>query len=53
MATVTGKPEGTMLDVKNFFGYTSASSFAADWKKLSDVDKKQLKAGIADGTLDY
>lgn len=46
-------PDGTMLDVKNYFGYTSASSFAADWKKLSAQDKTDLKSGIADGTLNY
>lgn len=49
----TAKSEGTMLDVKNYFQYTSASSFAADWKKLSDSDKTDLKSGIANGTLTY
>ena len=47
-----------MLDVFNYFsenktnGYKLAQ-FKADWAKLTDKDKLQLKIGIADGTLNY
>jgi hypothetical protein len=43
----------TMTEVKNYFGYTSTASFAADWRKLTDEDKEQLKNGIGDGSLTY
>lgn len=33
-------------------GYT-LSAFNADWKRLSDLDKDQIKQGIGDGTLTY
>lgn len=33
-------------------GYT-LSMFNADWKRLSDKDKEDLKTGIGDGTLTY
>jgi hypothetical protein len=47
-----------MLDVFNYFsdnktnGYKLAA-FKADWTKLSDKDKEDLKSGIANGTLTY
>jgi hypothetical protein len=43
----------TMVDVMKFFGYSSTAAFAVDWKRLNDTDKKQLKAGIDDGSLGY
>lgn len=36
-----------------FFGYEKASQFMTDWKLMSDQDKKQITAGILDGTLTY
>jgi hypothetical protein len=50
--------DATMLDVFNYMsdnktnGYKLAS-FKADWSKLTDQDKADLKAGIGDGTLTY
>lgn len=55
---------GTMVDVKNYFGYTSAAAFSGDWKRLDDAAKDALKAGVGKGvskdgtppagaTLDY
>ena len=47
-----------MLAVYMFFsddksnGY-SLASFKADWQKLSDKDKDQLKTGVENGTLTY
>ena len=29
------------------------SDFRAQWMRLSEVDKEQLKQGIGDGTLNY
>lgn len=45
--------KGTMLDVKNYFGYSNIAEFKRDWTSLSDEDKDQLKAGIANGSLTY
>ena len=36
-----------------YFEYTSAASFAVDWKNLSATDKLQLTSGVKDGTLTY
>ena len=44
--------EATMLKVKEFFGM-GTREFADDWKKMTDEDKTQLKAGIGDGSLTY
>lgn len=47
-----------MLDVFNYFsenktnGYKLAS-FKADWAKLTDKDKSDLKSGIQNGTFTY
>ncbi len=43
----------TMVDVMRFFGYENAAQFRKDWAQLSDQDKADLKAGIADGSLTY
>lgn len=39
--------------IRKFFGYTSATAFAHDWKLLSDRDKDQIRRGIGDGSLTY
>lgn len=43
----------TLKDISKFFGYTSLSEFAKDWKQLDDRSKDQIKGGIQDGTFDY
>lgn len=43
----------TILEIKNFFGYTKLTEFKADWEKLTDKDKAEIKAGLADGTYNY
>lgn len=43
----------TILEIKNFFGYTKLADFKADWEKLTDADKAQIKAGLSDGTFSY
>lgn len=40
------------MDVMKYFEMPVAV-FRAEWAKLSDPDKEQLKAGLADGTLTY
>lgn len=42
-----------MTKVMKFFEYASAAKFAPEWRKLSETDKAQLKAGIESGTLTY
>lgn len=39
-------------DVCRFFGMKLAE-FKAEWAKLSDLDKQQIRDGIADGTYNY
>lgn len=41
-----------MVKVMKFFEMTPAS-FRAEWSKLTDADKAQLKAGVENGTLTY
>ncbi len=45
----------SIADVWRYFkdGYPSMASFKADWEKLSDTDKADLKKGVGDGTLTY
>lgn len=38
-----------MVDVKNYFGYTSAAAFSGDWKVLSEASKNQLKNATGKG----
>jgi len=38
--------------IRDFFGMGGAE-FRADYTKLSDTDKIQLRNGIGDGTLNY
>jgi hypothetical protein len=46
-------PDVTIKDIKNFFGYETLAAFSADWKRLTDRDKEQIKAGLSDETFDY
>lgn len=41
-----------MTQVKKFFEM-DAKAFVSEWRELTDDDKEQLKAGVADGTLTY
>lgn len=47
--------EGTLSEVMAFFKTedTTAQKFREEWLALSDEDKKELKAGIHDGSLTY
>ena len=31
----------------------SLTEFSAQWKRMSDADKEQIKAGVGDGSLTY
>lgn len=42
----------TMLDVMRFFDMKPAA-FKAEWSKMTDKDKIQLKVGIGNGSLTY
>jgi hypothetical protein len=51
--TTSAKPvEATVSEVMKFFGMTPAK-FTAEWKSMSDEDKKQLKQGIGNESLTY
>lgn len=39
--------------LREFFGYPTLKAFAADWRKLTEKDKAQIKDGYRDGTLTY
>ena len=41
-----------MTDVMRYFDM-KAGEFRAEWSKMTETDKAQLKAGITDGTLTY
>jgi hypothetical protein len=41
--------EATIMDVKNYFGYSNAAEFRQEWSKLTDQDRKDLKIGIGKG----
>jgi len=45
--------KATLVQVKTYFGYTSAAKFAADWRALTDADQEQIKGGIGNGTFTY
>ena len=42
----------SIKDVMAFFEMP-AGLFAKEWKRLSETEKTQIKAGLADGTLTY
>jgi hypothetical protein len=50
---------GSILEIKKYFGARydgtggTLKEFRAEWEMLSDRDKADLKAGIADETLTY
>ena len=49
MAVKVNGNAGTMKDVMNYFGYTSAGTFSGAWKALSEDDKVQLKNATGKG----
>ena len=50
MPTESGR--NLLKELREFFNMP-AGDFAREYKKLSDQDKKDLKAGIENGTLTY
>ena len=52
MSDAVTKPKSNLICIKEFFGM-SATQTMAESKRLSDVDKEQLGAGIRDGSLNY
>jgi len=44
--------EVTLKDIATYFGYP-LGEFAKQWRRLTDQDKVELKAGLTDGTLTY
>ena len=40
----------TIIQVKDYFEYTSIKAFNEDWKKLSEEDKLFFKKGVAEAT---
>lgn len=45
--------EATLKDVSAFFEFPSLGAFRAEWSKLSDEDKRELREGIGNGSLTY
>jgi len=43
----------TLLEVKNYFGYSSLKEFKNDWELLDDESRQQLRVGIGNGTYTY
>ena len=41
-----------MIAVRDYFGMNS-TEFVAEWRKLSNKDKADLKSGIGNGSLNY
>lgn len=54
MTETTSKPAGGLKAVRDFFGMKLAD-MKAEWTNggLTDQDKAQILAGLADGTLTY
>jgi hypothetical protein len=42
----------SLKDVRDHFGL-DGKEMVAQWRKLSDADKRDLRAGVGDGTLNY
>lgn len=42
-----------LIQLKEFFGYAKLADFSADWKRLGDKDKTDIKSGFVDGTMTY
>ena len=45
-------PDASLKEIMAFFEMPS-KGFASEWRRMSDTDKAQIKAGIGDGTLTY
>jgi hypothetical protein len=43
----------TLLEVKKFFDFASASEFTAQWKELNADEQNAIREGIGDGSLNY
>jgi len=39
--------------IQEFFGIETVGEFAREWRQLTEKDKKDLREGIANGTLNY
>jgi len=44
--------DATLKEIMAFFGMTGPE-MTREWKALSDTDKKQIKAGLGNGSLTY
>lgn len=42
----------TLKEVRDFFGM-DGKTMVAEWRKLTDADKADLRRGVGDGTLTY
>lgn len=42
----------TLKQVRDFFGL-DGKEMVAEWRKLTDTDKTDLRTGIGNGTLSY
>lgn len=42
-----------LTEIRKFFGYATLKDFRADWEKLTDTDRVQLRTGIGNGTFNY
>lgn len=50
--------DATLADVYRWFGngpggFKNLAEFRKEWELLSEVDRKNLKTGIGDGSLTY
>lgn len=52
MSNPEPKKTATLIDVRNFFGMKTAE-FRDEWTKLSPESRKQISAGIGDGSFSY
>lgn len=52
MTDDNGNKLASLAEVRDYFGL-SAKQMMSDWRKLTEDDKRQLRAGLGDGTLTY
>lgn len=45
--------DATLKEIVAYFGYKSLSEFKADWSKMTETDREQIKVGIGNGTETY
>lgn len=45
-------PTASLKEIRDYFGL-DGKQMVAEWRKLSETDKTQLKTGIGSGTLNY